>query len=188
MSVLLQRPEPARVVTADPPWGFDDPLPGKKRGAAKHYKTMTVEEIKAFRLPPLAKDSVLLLWRVAAMVEEAYAVCRAWQFVPKSELIWVKTTQLDDPAHLAFGMGRHTRNCHEVCIIAQRGKNIRRPESKSVRSVFYAPVQEHSRKPERFFDIVERLYPGPYQEMFARRQRPNWRCSGLELDLPVNAP
>ncbi len=174
------KPEPSRVIIADPPWFFDDQLPGKKRGSAKHYKCMTVDEIKAFRLPPVAPDAILLLWRVAAMVEEAYAVCRAWGFTPKSELIWIKTTV---SGGLAFGMGRHVRACHEVCIIAQRGKNIRRDAS--IRSVFHAPVREHSRKPDEFFALIERLYPGPYNEMFARRQRDGWRCSGLEMEQPV---
>ncbi len=27
-----------RVLTADPPWPFKDKLPGKGRGAAKHYQ------------------------------------------------------------------------------------------------------------------------------------------------------
>ena len=59
--------EKHRVVCADPPWAFSDPLPGKKRGAEKHYATMTVDEICAYPLPPVADDAVLFLWRVASM-------------------------------------------------------------------------------------------------------------------------
>ena len=35
-------------------------------------------------------------------------------------------------------------------------------------------------KPEEFFDIVEKVSPGPYLELFARRQRPGWETWGDE--------
>jgi N6-adenosine-specific RNA methylase IME4 len=50
------------VLEADPPWKFGDNLPGKGRGAAKHYPCMTIDELRGFPLPPLADDAVLLLW------------------------------------------------------------------------------------------------------------------------------
>ena len=43
------------TLVADPPWRFDDSLPGKSRGAEKNYRTMTVEEICAYPLPPVAE-------------------------------------------------------------------------------------------------------------------------------------
>lgn len=39
---------------------------------------------------------------------------------------------------------------------------------------------EHSAKPEAFLDIVESVSPGPYLEMFARRQRLGWDTWGNE--------
>ncbi len=38
----------------------------------------------------------------------------------------------------------------------------------------------HSRKPEAFLDLVERVSPGPYLELFARRQRLGWDTWGNE--------
>jgi N6-adenosine-specific RNA methylase IME4 len=112
----------------------------------------------------------------------------AWGFTPKSELVWIKTRDhfaLEDEgilprATIHFGMGRQVRMSHEVCIIATRG----RPPtlSRSIRSVFFAHFGgTHSRKPERFFRIVERLSPGPYVELFARRLREGWTTYGNEL-------
>ena len=43
-----------------------------------------------------------------------------------------------------------------------------------VLGTFIAPVREHSVKPDAFLDLVERYSAGPYLEMFARRDRPNW--------------
>lgn len=182
---------PARVLVADPPWPFRDKLPGPKRGAASHYRTMTLEDIKQVPLPPLAEDSVLVLWRVPAMVEEALEVVRAWDFRPVSEIVWRKVCKVGHPCTTAegeeteiprvrIGMGHYVRMAHEVAIIAVRGRCI--TVDHSVPSVFDAPAMAHSAKPPAFFSLVERLWPGPYSEMFARTQRDGWRCSGLELD------
>jgi N6-adenosine-specific RNA methylase IME4 len=45
---------------------------------------------------------------------------------------------------------------------------------------FTWPVAEHSRKPEAFLDLVEQVSPGPYLELFARRQRLGWDTWGDE--------
>jgi N6-adenosine-specific RNA methylase IME4 len=186
------RTKPFRVLCADPPWGFGDKLPGPARGALKHYATMKTEDICAVPLPPMAADSLLFLWRVGAMQEEALRVMRAWGYVPKSEVVWVKTQEppkpfldshrLDLPsARLAFGMGRYVRYAHEVCLIGARGKAAAMINDHAVTSVFFAERQEHSRKPEDFYDIVESLASGPYCELFARRARKGWTCKGIEL-------
>lgn len=186
------------TLVVDPPWKHGDQLPGGGRGAGKHYDLLSVDEIRRFPLPPIAEDAWLFLWRVASMPNEALEVVRAWGFVPKAEMVWMKTRACKACAgvgfvsgclwcracegrgwSLAMGMGRSVRNAHETVIIAKRG----RPErlSASVKSVFFAERQRHSQKPEVFYKLVERLVPGPYVELFARRRRPGWTCMGLEL-------
>lgn len=181
-------PELFRVVVADPAWSFDDALPGEGRGAEKHYDVMGNAAIERLVLPPLADDCYLFLWRVSAMVEEAYRVTRAWGFVPKAEIVWRKTTRT---GKRHFGMGRTVRMEHESCIIATRG----RPKvvDRSTRSVFDAPEPEessvlvaeasrvHSQKPAEFYALVERLCPGPYVELFARQTRPGWTTIGNQV-------
>jgi N6-adenosine-specific RNA methylase IME4 len=167
---------PARVLVADPPWAFRDALPGPKRGAVKHYRTLNLQSIKEFSLPPMADDALLIMWRVASMVEEAYEVVRAWGFTPKSELVWVKKTVTGKPF---FGMGRIVRGSHETAVVATRGKF--KPKSRSIRTVFEAATGKHSKKPDEFYELVERLSDGPYVELFARRPRPGWSCFGDQL-------
>lgn len=181
--------EPARVLVADPAWLFGDSLPGQGRGASKHYgcmpttgqtalPTFDAMDLTDMRLPPLAHDCLLFLWRVASMQSEALHVMRAWGFgEPKSELVWVKTTK-HGKRH--FGMGRYVRNEHEVCLIGRRGRA--KVRSSSVRSTFSAPVGRHSEKPDVFYALVEELCDGPYAEMFARRPRAGWSCFGNELE------
>lgn len=192
---------PARVIAADPPWPFGDPLPGAGRGAAKNYSLLSIDDLKAGRFiggevirpdsRAVADDAYLFLWRVAAgghikrltLVEEAYAVARAWGFAPKTELVWRKQT-VHGKRH--FGMGRHVRMEHETCIIATRGRAA--PLARNVRSVFDAPAPSddagravHSAKPDAFYELVERMCPGPYVELFARRRRAGWTCVGNEV-------
>lgn len=45
---------------------------------------------------------------------------------------------------------------------------------------FEWPRGPHSRKPEAFLDMVEQVSPGPYLEMFARRNRLGWDTWGNE--------
>ena len=177
---------PYRIIVADPPWRFGDRLPGPKRGAAKHYDVMALPDIEAHlpllvqaREVTLTADAVLFMWRVAAMVPEAYRVVEAWGFEAKSEIVWSKQNR---SGGRAFGMGHYVRMAHEACIIARRvGSRVPHRRALNVRSVFDAGVGRHSAKPDCFFDLVERLYEGPYLELFARRHRPGWRCLGNEL-------
>lgn len=169
---------PVRVVTADPPWRFGDSLPGPKRGAGKHYATMSVAEICAFQLPRLQDDAFLFLWRVAAMQQEALDVVKAWGFTVKSEIVWNKLT-VNGKRH--FGMGHYVRAEHETCLIATRGSP--KVEDKAVRSTFDAPIGRHSEKPDVFYSIVQRLSYGPYAELFARTPRKGWRQYGLEMEV-----
>lgn len=176
------------TVVADPAWSFSDDLPGETRGAAKNYRVMSVEDICALsdgrsitmcgQRFDIADDALLFLWRVASMPEEALRVVRAWGFVPKAEMVWLKRTT---EGGRWFGLGRFTRAEHETCIIAARGKASTLIRSHSVRSTFKAVVEGHSVKPKRFYDIVEELAKGPFLELFSRRQRDGWTCAGDEM-------
>lgn len=188
------------VLVADCPWRFDDNLPGPARGASKHYRTMSADELCRLELPPIGKDAICFFWRVASMQRESLDVLHAWGFTPSSELIWVKTTSACGDqlggyrwqedlrtvrlpyATPAFGMGRTVRGAHETCIIATRGRYSKLVKSHAIRSVFFAPLGRHSEKPDEFYRIVEEMTEGPIVELFARRERGGrFTCIGDEL-------
>lgn len=174
-----------KICVADPPWFFKDKLPGRARGAAKHYPVMRTPEICAFSVPPLDSDCWLFLWRPATHQQEALDVARAWGFTrPPSELVWCKVT--NDETRLRIGMGRAFRNAHETCLVFKRGRPTRL--SKALPSTFDAPRREHSAKPDRFYEIVDAFAPGPVVELFARRQWRDWTCLGDEIGAPRQAP
>ena len=47
--------------------------------------------------------------------------------------------------------------------------------------IVIAPVAEHSKKPDEVYRRIERLYPGPYLELFARKPRDRWTTWGDEI-------
>jgi MT-A70 len=56
-----------------------------------------------------------------------------------------------------------------------------------------APVGEHSEKPEEVRRRIERLFPGPYLELFARKPVDGWAMWGNEIPrdaiaAPIEAP
>ena len=142
------------TVLVDPPW----PL----QSGEKHYRTMSLARIKALPVGSLAaRDAHLWLWTTNALLPKAYEVAEAWGFTVRSPLTWVKF-------RLGLGGRYQLRNATEQLLFCTRG---RAPlGSRSQPTWFNAPVTEHSRKPAEQFAIIERVSPGPYLELFARRR------------------
>ena len=131
-------------------------------------------------IPPLADDCWLWLWRLHTHQHEAFQVAEAWGFgtKPCSELVWVKQTK--DGSRVRMGMGHSLRMAHEVCLIFKRGRPQR--ASAAIPSVIQEPNLGHSRKPDRFYEVVDEFVGGVARaELFARRQWKNWLCVGNEL-------
>jgi N6-adenosine-specific RNA methylase IME4 len=178
------------VILADPPWHFRNysaDAPGMKhsrsRSANKHYPTATIEDICKM-VPPAEDNAVLLLWACWPLMPEALRVITAWGFEYKSlAWEWVKS----NPSHTGFfmGMGSWTRANSEPCLLATRGKGIKR-DARDVLALIYSPVREHSRKPDEQYGKIERLFPSAsYLEMFARRKRTGWDVFGNEVESDV---
>jgi N6-adenosine-specific RNA methylase IME4 len=80
-----------------------------------------------------------------------------------------------------MGLGYHTRSGSEACWLAIRGKGYKR-QSMGVEQVVFAPLREHSRKPDEVTARIDRLVGDvPRIELFAREQRPGWQCWGNEV-------
>lgn len=65
-------------------------------------------------------------------------------------------------------------------INAVKGTADRMKLARAGSSWFHWPRGEHSAKPEAFLDLVESVSPGPYLELFARRNRLGWDTWGNE--------
>jgi N6-adenosine-specific RNA methylase IME4 len=180
---LSERPLYATIV-ADPPWQYQKATQESyQRGAAEnHYPTMRVSEIVALPVAELAADNAhLYLWVTNKILTEqrvdgtALEIVRAWGFEAKTILTWVKPQ---------IGMGYYYRGCTEHIIFATRGKAPIAPAVRE-RNAFTANRTRHSAKPELFFDMVGRVSPGPYLELFARGARFGWDSWGDESPDPI---
>ena len=169
-----------KVIYADPPWHFKShSSKGDGRNATQHYDCMSISDICKLPVSDLADDNcVLLMWCVDPMLPEALEVIKAWGFKYKTVgFTWAKQNKND--MGMFTGLGYWTRSNPEMCLLATKGKPSRL--SKSVRQLIHAPRQEHSRKPDEIYTRIEQLLPGPYVELFARREREGWDSWGNEL-------
>ena len=168
------------IIYADPPWGFSAWSRKAQRHVSKHYSTMTDREIMELPVGRIASDNaVLLMWATFPSLPLALATIDAWGFTYKTcAFTWVKGNKR--APSLFWGMGYYTRSNAEVCLLATKGKPLKRL-SRRVHSVIMAPVQKHSQKPQEARDrIVELFGDLPRIEMFARQSTPGWDCWGNE--------
>lgn len=164
-----------KTILADPPWDINQK---GKRGAARHYPLMTLDQIKAMPVKDLSEENAhLYLWIPNGLLQEGLDVIKAWGFTYRSMLTWTKSR---------LGLGVYIRSSSETILFATRGHAPVKFHGQG--SWLFAPVQEHSHKPEEQFAIIERLSSGPYLELFARRRQPGWDVWGNEIDSDLVIP
>ena len=171
------------LLSIDPPWKFK--AGHSARSTENHYPTMTIPEIKALDIKSLAApDCALFMWTTPPFLALSIDVLRAWQFRYVSvAFTWVKLRKSHRDAlfldgDMFVGLGHTTRKSSELCLLAKRGKPKRL--DRNVHEIIFAARREHSRKPDEAARRMEKLYPGPKLEIFARTSRPGWTAWGNE--------
>lgn len=163
------------TILADPPWDINQK---GKRGAIMHYPLMTLEDIKNMPVADLAEEKAhLWLWVPNGLIPQGLDVLNAWGFEYCDPFIWIKP---------GLGLGNRLRNASEIVLFGVRGKAP--AKSHSQQNWLFAPRQDHSHKPEEMYPIIERVSPGPYLELFARRPQPNWDAWGNEIASDIVIP
>jgi N6-adenosine-specific RNA methylase IME4 len=169
------------VIYADPAWPWDTwGKLGKVMSAPdNHYGTSPIDEIKALPVAPLAADdAALLLWATMPNLPAAFEVIAAWGFIFKTvAVVWVKQNPSGNGLHT--GMGYWTRSNAELCLLATKGAPQRL--ARDVQQIVLAPVGEHSAKPEEVRRRIERLFAGPYLELYGRKPVPGSTVWGNEI-------
>ncbi len=174
-----------RTIVADPPWSYPEGfLPshwgGRSWSLPSPYPQMTVSEIMALPVNELAAtDARLFIWATNRYLPDVFKVISAWGFTYKQTLTWIKTGN-----RVPFG-GSIAPNHAEWLVVSTMGSPVLQGRLKS--SVIEAPKPNagqrggvHSAKPECFLDYIEQVSPGPYLELFARRNRLGWDTWGNE--------
>lgn len=179
-----------RTIVADPPWPMGDfgarSLSTKGFWAERHvgpskpvpYERMSINAIAALPVSDVAEDGAhLYLWAINSLVCEAHDVARAWGFRPASLLTWCKEPR-------GLGMGGTFVGSTEIILFCRRGSlaALRRWDTTWFRwkRPYVNGKPAHSTKPEAMLDMVEQTSPGPYLELFARRNRLGWDTWGNE--------
>lgn len=178
-----------RVVYADPPWKYGDERGGtdvfggggtrSDSAAIDKYPTMPTEKICDFtdenkrHVSDLAyPDAVLFMWATFPLLEDALRVVTAWKFDYKTALVWHKQRS---------NVGNyHDASC-ELLLICTRGSCAIEIDTRVCQLQSIART-EHSRKPDEFRALVDKLYPsGPRVELFRRGVAPaGWTIWGNE--------
>ena len=170
------------VILCDVPIKFDNQ--GIRGAAANHYPTMSAKELSTLRIPS-ANNAIMFFWisttKQYELVNDEGEMTPLYQYVlnswgfheVKTEFVWDKKS---------IGLGSWIRNQHEKCLVAIRGKMPTPAELFS--SVISAKRDSHSKKPEIFYEMIEKMYPKRnYLELFARKKHnKNWAVFGNEIE------
>lgn len=172
------------IIYADPPWQYKvwSKETGSGRSAEAHYHTMAKEDIQKLPVADLCDDDcVLFMWVTYPCLEEGLELIKKWGFTYKTcGFSWVKLNKKQPT--LFTGMGYYTRANNEICLLATKGKPLKRI-SKGVKQIIMTPIEEHSKKPaETRKRIVDLFGDLPRIELFARQATEGWDCWGDETD------
>jgi N6-adenosine-specific RNA methylase IME4 len=186
---------PYDLIMADPPWPTTMRSPkGEKKSSVSKYGSMPWPAIEALPVGALAaRDAVLFLWCTWPLLldggdpkrhfqgadaarSRVGAVIKAWGFRYVSGGVWLKRKSRGG---VAFGTGYRFRSACEPFLLAIKGAPV---TSKSERNFIDDFAREHSRKPEKAFELCERFMHGArYAELFSRQSRPHWDAWGEEV-------
>lgn len=175
---LLRAKKKFATIYADPPWAYRNQ--GTRAATDNHYPTMPVAAICAEPVANLCEDEAHLhLWTTNGFLPAAFQVLAAWGFEYKSCFIWVKPQ---------LGIGNYWRVSHEFLLLGVRGNLPFRDRGQQ--SWISCDRTGHSRKPAVIRQLVEKVSPGPYLELYGREEPPGpaWTVYGNQVERGLPFP
>lgn len=162
-----------RTIVIDPPWPMEK-IPRKVRPhqlKRLDYPIMSIDEIKAFPISDLiAEDGChIYLWTTHKFLPSAFEVFKQWSVNYECLLTWVKNvgftpySWMYSTEHVLFGRVGNLP-------VLKRGERLDFP----------SPVQQHSRKPKRFYELVRAVSPEPRIDIFSREMHDGFEQYGDE--------
>ena len=176
-----------RCVMADPPWDRESGGGQCKRGADRHYPLLSPKRVAQVIVTDcphwrrIADSAHLWLWVTNATLAagDAHTVAEGLGFRPVTLFTWRKVT---DSGDVQRGLGQYSYGSTEHLMLCVRGETMMPDAADRWPTVFDAERDQHSRKPDISYDLIEDTSPGGYLEIFARRERPGWLAWGNEID------
>lgn len=186
------------VIYVDPPWKVKAGRPigkykvengkqlfpttsNKSRDTA--FPHMTIEEIKNLNVKSIAADDAhLYMWVTNSHLPFAFEIIKAWGFEYSITVVWAKN-------RMGGGLGGTFKINTEFLIFARRGSlkalSVNDATWYNVKRTYENGAPKHSKKPDFFYEMIEKTSPGKRLEMFARQKREGWDIWGNELDNDV---
>ena len=175
------------IIYADPPWEYGNSQHnGKGRpttgGAATHYPTMTISDLKRLDVQSVtADDALLFLWASSPHLDQAIDLLKAWGFK------WATVGFVWDKQRVNPGF--YTMSQCELCLIGKRGRIPTPRGARNVRQFVSSMRGRHSQKPDEVRRRIEEMFPTQRKlEMFARVAAPGWDVWGNEVESSVTIP
>jgi N6-adenosine-specific RNA methylase IME4 len=161
------------LILADPPYLYDVEANRESDRIGNHYKQMKTQDICNLPVQNITqKKAILFLWSPSPKVQDAMEIIKAWKFEYNTQIVWNKRI---------IGLGHNVRQMHEILLIAKKG-NYPTPLYKPP-SIIDERRTDHSRKPEKSYQIIQRMYPESRKvELFARYVYPGFVGVGLEAE------
>jgi N6-adenosine-specific RNA methylase IME4 len=171
------------AILIDPPWRFTNRTGkiGPEHKRLRRYDTMTFEEIAALPVGDLAaSQSHLYMWSPNALLFEALSIMKAWGFTYKTNIVWYKIRKDGGPD--GRGVGFYFRNVTELLLFGTKGKLRTLKPGRTQVNIMLSRKEEHSKKPDSCYELIQRCSPAPYLELFSRQRMPGWTQWGDEVD------
>jgi N6-adenosine-specific RNA methylase IME4 len=172
-----------QTILADPPWRFTNRTgkmaPEHKR--LSRYNTLSMQEIMDIPVSTKANSSChLYLWVPNPLLQEGLEVMKAWGFQYKANIVWHKVRKDGGPD--GRGVGFYFRNTTEIVLFGIKGRMRTLAPGRSQVNIIRTQKQEHSRKPDELYQLIEKCSPGPFLEIFARGKRQGWEVFGNQAE------
>lgn len=182
-----------RSIVIDPPWEYNNAAKGLNGTAKEQYECMSIGELKSLPINLWADSEgcVLWMWITNPMLNKGFKLLDYWGFEYKTTLTWVKMCKNGQPF---TGIGFYLRGSTEHCLIATKNHQSFRTkgtltnersiiETIEENSTLKTLRREHSRKPDEFYRLVERLQPNCNRlDVFSRQKRTGWYQYGNEIE------
>ncbi len=182
---ILAADEQYAIIYADPPWNYKGQLQhagpgsGDTGGAARHYPTVTLADLKGLPVAEIAADdSLLFLWATSPHLDQAIALGQAWGFA------WATVAFVWDKQRVNPGF--YTMSQCELCLVFKHGRIPAPRGARNVRQLISERRAAHSRKPAEVRRRIEAMFPAQRKiELFARDvELDGWDTWGEDVAHP----
>ena len=174
-----------QIIYADPPWDYKGQLQHTAPigsatdtgGAARHYGTVTLEDLKTLNVNDIADktECLLFMWSSNPHLPQAIDLMSAWGFN------WATVAFAWDKQKV--NPGWYTMSQVELCLVGKIGRIPQPRGARNVRQFISELRTAHSAKPNHVRTMIELMFPTQRKiELFARSEQPGWDVWGNEVD------